>query len=132
MNEGLGIGALSKRTGVNIETIRYYEKIGLLLPPPRTLGGHRVYSDEQLQRLAFIRRSRALGFTLEDIRSLLDLAEGGNACGEVRETALAHLTNVRRKIADLRRMERTLAKTTAQCQGGTAPICPIVDVLSER
>ena len=84
-----------------------------------------------MKRLAFIRRSRALGFNLEDIRSLLDLAEGGNACGEIRETALAHLASVRRKIADLRRMETILAKTTAQCEGGTGADCPIVSALSE-
>ena len=132
MSKGFGIGALSKRTGVNIETIRYYEKIGLLPPPLRSEGGHRVYSGEQMKRLFFIRRSRELGFTLEDIRSLLGLAEGGNACGEIRDAALAHLANIRRKIADLRRMERTLAETTAQCEGGTSTHCPIVEALSEN
>ncbi|MBA3519433.1 MAG: helix-turn-helix domain-containing protein [Rhizobiales bacterium] len=126
------IGELSQRTGVNIETIRYYEKIRLLPPPPRTGGGHRVYPDAHLRRLVFIRRSRELGFTLDEIRNLLGLVEGGGACGEVRDAALAHLKNVRRKITDLRRMERTLAETAAQCEGGRAPECPIIDVLSRE
>jgi MerR family mercuric resistance operon transcriptional regulator len=126
----LSIGELSQRTGVNIETVRYYEKIKLLPPPPRTGGGHRAYADAHLRRLIFIRRSRELGFTLDEIRNLLGLVQGGYTCGEVRDAALAHLTNVRSKIADLRRMERTLAETAARCEGGTAPNCPIVDVLS--
>ena len=126
------IGGLSQRTGVNIETIRYYEKIGLLPPPPRTEGGHRLYPEGHLRRLVFIRRSRELGFTLDEIRNLLGLVAGGHACGDVQNAALAHLTNIRQKIADLRRMERTLAETAARCEGGTAPDCPIVDVLSQE
>lgn len=131
-NQAFGIGALSRRTAVNTETIRYYEKIGLLPSPPRTEGGHRLYRDAHLKRLIFIRRSRELGFTLDEIRNLLGLVEGGYACGEVQEAALDHLKNVRRKIADLRRMERTLAETAARCEGGTAPDCPIIDVLSRE
>ena len=126
------IGRLSQRTGVNIETIRYYEKIALLPPPPRTEGGHRLYPEGHLRRLVFIRRSRELGFTLDEIRNLLGLVEGGHACGDVQNAALAHLTNIHQKIADLRRMERTLAETAARCEGGTAPYCPIIDVLSEE
>jgi MerR family transcriptional regulator, mercuric resistance operon regulatory protein len=127
----LAIGALSHRSGVHIETIRYYEKIGLLPAPPRTQGGHRVYRDPHLKRLAFIRRSRELGFTLAEIRTLLGLAEAGASCGEVKETALAHLGNIQRKIADLQRMESTLAETAARCEGGEAPDCPILEVLSQ-
>ncbi|WP_394891760.1 helix-turn-helix domain-containing protein [Mesorhizobium sp. AaZ16] len=126
-----GIGDLSQRTGVNIETVRYYEKIGLLPQPPRTEGGHRIYSHPHLKRLVFIRRSRELGFTLDEIRNLLGMVEGGYTCGQIQEAALAHLKTIRRKIADLRRMERTLADTAAHCEGGTAPDCPIVDVLSQ-
>lgn len=127
-----GIGELSQNTGVHIETVRYYEKIGLLPRPPRTGGGHRIYSIPHLKRLVFIRRSRELGFTLDEIRNLLGMVEGGYTCGEVREAALAHLKTIRRKIADLRRMERTLADTAARCEGGTAPDCPIIDVLSRE
>ncbi|ORE97018.1 helix-turn-helix domain-containing protein [Aurantimonas sp. 22II-16-19i] len=124
------IGRLSERTGVNIETIRYYEKVGLLPPPPRTEGGHRLYLEGHLRRLVFIRRSRELGFTLDEIRNLLGLVEGGHACGKVQNAALAHLKNIREKIADLRRMERMLAETATRCEGGTAPECAIIDVLS--
>lgn len=131
-NTDFGIGALAQRTGVNIETIRYYEKIGLLPTPPRTEGGHRLYSGPHLNRLVFIRRSRELGFTLEEVRNLLGLVEGGHTCGDVQAAALAHVDNIRRKIADLRRMERTLAETAARCKGGTAPNCPIIEVLSRE
>ena len=127
----LTIGILSRRSGVNIETVRYYEKIGLLPAPPRTEGGHRLYADDHLKRLTFIRRSRELGFTLNEIRNLLGLVEGGYTCGEVKAVAVTHLKDIRRKIADLRRMERTLAETADRCEGGTAPHCPIVDVLSD-
>lgn len=129
-DHNLGIGTLSRRSRVHIETIRYYEKIALLPAPPRTSGGHRVYSGLYLKRLTFIRRSRELGFTLEEIRNLLALAEAGTACGEVKQAALLHLQKIQRKIADLRRMESTLAETAARCQGGEAPHCPILDVLS--
>lgn len=124
-----GIGMLSKLTAVNIETIRYYEKIGLLPPPPRTAGGHRLYPESHLKRLNFVRRGRELGFTLDEVRNLLKMVDGGHTCGEVKDAALAHLKNIRRKIADLRRMERTLSQTAARCEGGDAPDCPIVDVL---
>ncbi|MCG7354490.1 MerR family transcriptional regulator [Roseomonas mucosa] len=126
----LTIGALSEGTGVNIETIRYYERIGMLPAPPRSQGGHRLYGSELRNRLAFIRRSRELGFTLDEIRNLLGLVEGGYTCGEVRDAALTHLKDIRSKIADLRRMERILAETAARCEGGTTPECPIIDVLS--
>ncbi len=126
------IGEIAQRTGVHIETVRYYEKVGLLPPLPRTEGGHRLYSDEHLKRIIFIRRSRELGFTLDDIRNLLGLVEGGYTCGEVQKAAVDHLRVIRRKITDLRRMERTLAKTAAHCEGGTAPSCPIIDVLSGK
>lgn len=126
------IGELSRLTGVNIETVRYYERIEMLPAPPRTEGGRRVYGPGQIQRLRFIRRSRELGFTLDEIRNLLGLVKGGHACGEVQDAALAHLKTIRRKIADLRRMERTLADTAARCEGGTAPDCPIIEVLSRE
>lgn len=125
------IGELSRLTGVNIETIRYYERIGMLPAPPRTEGGRRVYGPVQVQTLTFIRRSRELGFSLDEIRNLLGLVEGGYSCGEVKAAALSHLNDIRRKIADLRRMERTLAKTVTLCEGGDTPHCPIVDSLIE-
>ena len=130
MRPELGIGALSKRTRVHVETIRYYERIGILPPPPRSAGGHRVYGADDLRRLVFIRRSRELGFTLEEIRTLLRLVGGGDyTCAEVRGVALDHLAQVRAKIADLQRMEETLAATIGRCDGSEAPDCPIIDAL---
>lgn len=126
-------GALSKRSGCNIETIRYYEKIGLMPDPPRTGSGHRVYADHHVRRLTFIRRCRELGFGLREIRSLLGLVDGGGAsCAEVQALTLDHVADVKRKIADLRRMERVLSGMAAQCEDDTIPDCPIIDALFEE
>jgi len=126
----LGIGALSKLTNCNIETIRYYERIGLLAPPPRTEGGHRQYDDEHVKRLTFIRRGRELGFTLEEVRQLLTLVDSGHyTCEEARTITLAHVEDVRRKIVDLQALHRVLKNTAAECSGGKVPECPIIDVL---
>lgn len=125
-----GIGALSQATGVNIETIRYYERIGILPAPPRSRGGHRVYGLDHMKRLAFVRRSRELGFSLQEVRGLLDLVDGGEVtCDQVKAVTLGHLDEVRRRIADLRRMERVLRDMAATCAGGAVPECPIVDAL---
>src|SRR5215207_8444673 len=98
------IGKLSEGTGVHIETIRYYERIGLLPAPPRSEGGRRLYSTEHLARLIFLRRSRELGFSLEEIRTLLRLVEGGDyTCGDVKALTMQHLQNVRQKMRDLRK-----------------------------
>ncbi|MGI9408866.1 MAG: MerR family transcriptional regulator [Hyphomicrobiaceae bacterium] len=124
------IGVLSKRTGVNIETIRYYERIGIVPKPPRTQGGHRAYDETFAKRLSFVSRSRQLGFYLDDIRSLLDLVdEHEYTCADVRELTLRHAAGARRKIADLRKLERTLKDMAARCHGNHAPNCPIIDAL---
>lgn len=126
----LTIGALSKRTGVNIETIRFYERIGILPEPPRTEGGHRAYGRRHLKRLSFVRRSRELGFSLDEVRGLLRLVDGGRyTCAEVKAITLDHLADVRRKIADLRRLERSLADVAGKCGGGKVPDCPVIDAL---
>jgi MerR family transcriptional regulator, mercuric resistance operon regulatory protein len=126
----LTIGKLSKLTGVNIETIRYYAKIKLLLAPSRTESRRRIYSAKETRILAFIRRSRELGFSLDEIRALLRLGGPEKAsCHEVREIAAHHLDDIRAKISDLRKLERLLAKTVAQCTGATAPECPVLDIL---
>ena len=128
---GYGIGALSKRAEVNIETIRYYERIGVMPQPPRTAGGQRVYDSRHLKRLAFVRRSRELGFSLDEIRALLRLVDGGDyTCGEVHEMTLAHIADIRHKLADLRRMARVLKAMAAKCEGGDVPDCPILEALS--
>ncbi len=124
------VGQLSKRTGCNIETIRYYERIGLLPPPPRSEGGYRLYGAAHLKRLVFIRRSRQLGFALQDVRGLLNLVDGGEyTCDEVKAMTLSHLKDVREKIQDLKGMERVLRDMAAQCEGGGVPECPIIEAL---
>jgi MerR family mercuric resistance operon transcriptional regulator len=101
--------------------------------PPRSPRGHRRYSEAHERRLRFILRGRELGFTIDDLRRLLGLVDRRRvSCGEIRTAALAHLADVRRKIADLRRMERTLADTAARCRGGDVPDCPIIDTLSRQ
>ena len=127
------IGTLSKLTGCNIETIRYYERIGLLPAPPRTEGGHRSYGEVHTKRLTFIRRSRELGFTIQEVRELLGLVDGEHCtCDEVQAMTLGHLADVKQKMADLRRLERVLKNMAAQCSGGKVPECPIIDALFER
>lgn len=124
------IGELSRRAGVNIETIRYYERTGVLPPPPRTEGGRRVYDEEHLKCLSFVRRCRELGFGLGSIKAMLHMVDGGAVtCEEVRAVAKSHLDDVRAKIADLRRMEKTLNTTVASCDGGQSPDCPIIEAL---
>jgi MerR family mercuric resistance operon transcriptional regulator len=128
---GIQIGDLSRQTGCNIETIRYYERIALLPIPFRTAGRHRLYDTADVRRLAFIRRARELGFTLDEVRALLALSTSKeDACADVRELAERHLAEVRAKIADLRAMERVLADAVKRCAAGDAPGCPIIDALS--
>jgi len=121
------IGAAAQATGVNIETIRYYERIGLLASPPRSGSGQRIYDREAHKKLAFIRRCRELGFPLSDIRALLGLAETeARTCAEVKSLTEIQLDVVRGKIADLKRMEGALAALATSCDGGTSPDCPIL------
>ena len=126
------IGELSRRTGCNIETIRYYERIGLMPPPPRR-GRYRCYGGGDVDRLGFVRRARELGFTLDEVRALLGLAAGGNAtCAEVRDLAAVHPKDVRTRIADLKRMERVLAESVRACEAGQDPGCPLIQTLYAR
>ena len=128
----LQIGELSRRTGCNVETIRYYERIGLL-PSPARRGRYRSYEPSDVARLGFGRRSRELGFTIEEVRALLGLAAGGHAsCAEARDLAAGHLTDVRARISDLRRMERVLAGAVRACDAGDSAGCPLIDTLSGR
>jgi MerR family transcriptional regulator, mercuric resistance operon regulatory protein len=128
--DALPIGELSRRTGVNIETIRYYERIKMLPAPPRTASGRRVYGSPDFRILAFIRRSRELGFSLEEIRALLRLAAPGKAsCGEVKAIATRHLKDIRARIADLVKLERLLARTVARCSSNSTPDCPLLNIL---
>jgi MerR family mercuric resistance operon transcriptional regulator len=127
------IGILSAETGVNIETIRYYEKIGLMPAPPRTEGRQRVYDRAHLKRLNFIRRGRELGFSLDEIRELLGLVRGHDlTCAEVKAMTEEHITDIRRKVKDLRKLERVLKDLAARCSGNAVPDCPVLDALSDR
>jgi MerR family mercuric resistance operon transcriptional regulator len=127
------IGTLSRLTGVNIETIRYYERIRMLTPVPRTASGRRVYGSHQLRILTFIRRSRELGFSLDAIRALLRLGGPEKAsCRHVRDIAAHHLDDIRAKLRDLEKLERLLATTIRRCSGRTAPDCPVLDILDPR
>ncbi len=127
----LPIGELSRRSGVNIETIRYYERIKVLPAPPRTANGRRVYGPAETRTLAFIRRSRELGFTLDEIRALLAFSaeNAQGACAEVSELAIGHLAEVRAKIDDLKAMEYVLADAVRRCDADEAPGCPLIDAL---
>jgi MerR family mercuric resistance operon transcriptional regulator len=127
------IGNLSRETGCNIETIRYYEKVGILPKPRRTEGGHRIYTKDHFSRLGFVLRARALGFTLDDIRNLLALAEGKKrSCDKVKEFALAHLEKIHFRIADLQAMELVLNDLVDKCIGRVTPDCPIIESLSKE
>jgi len=122
--------ALARRTGCNLETVRYYEKIGLMPEPPRTSSGYRTYDAAHEDRLRFILRARELGFGIEETRGLLTLVDGAAyTCAEVRDMTRRHLADVRAKVADLRRLERTLAETVAACSGEIVPVCPVIDAL---
>ncbi len=128
---GVPIGALAELTGSNIETIRYYERIGVMPKPGRTSGGHRSYTPDQIKRLRFIRRTRELGFTLDEIRNLLRLVdENSYTCDDIRDIVSAHLTKMRGKIKDLRRLENSLREMVATCDRGAVPECPILEVSS--
>ena len=128
------IGALATRTRCNIETIRFYEKIGVLPKPARTEGGHRAYGSAHVGRLTFVRRARELGFTLDEVRALLRLADAQDVpCAEVKDVAVAHLAEVKTKIADLHAMQKALTTLISACdlRGDTAdlPGCPLIETL---
>lgn len=123
-------GMLAKKTGVNIETIRYYENIALLPDPPRTAGGHRIYDQVLLKRLSFIRRCRELGFTIEELRDLLDLVDRGDySCADILQSTKAHLNQISGKIKDLKRMQKTLKSISSKCSGKDVPDCPVIEAL---
>jgi MerR family mercuric resistance operon transcriptional regulator len=124
------IGELARTVDVNVETIRYYQRIGLLELPKKPYGGMRSYNDEDLQRLRFIRRAQQLGFSLENIRELLELSNSD--CERVEKLAVEKLSLVKAKLRQLRRIESILARTVEQCarRKGNQP-CPIIETLSE-
>lgn len=123
-------GKLAKLTGCHLETVRYYESIGLMPEPARAANGFRTYSDDDVRRLKFLMRARDLGFAVAEVQNLLTLVDNNAySCGQVRDITLDHLASVRQKIADLKRLESVLGDMASQCDGGVVPECPIVDAL---
>ncbi|ESW73235.1 helix-turn-helix domain-containing protein [Mesorhizobium sp. C277A] len=131
--KGLQRAELARRTGTNLETVRYYEKVGLLPEPPRTQSGYRNYDATHERRLRFVLRARELGFSLDEIRALLRLVdERDRPCADARVVAATHLEDVRAKIADLKRMEQVLKEVVKQCGDGTLPACPLIETLFQE
>ena len=130
MDSNLPIGRLAANTGVNVETIRYYQRRGLLSEPDKPLNGHRRYPVESVKRVRFIKRAQVLGFTLEEIAGLLQL-DVTHACAETRDLAGRKLQIIEQKLADLSAMRKALAKLMRQCDSldGTGA-CPIIDALA--
>lgn len=127
------IGELGQATATKVETVRYYEKIGLLPPPARTVANYRAYGADHLARLSFIRRARDLGFTLEAVRELLALSDDkAQSCEAVDVIARAHLTEIDRKIADLQAMRSELARVLGSSSHGTVADCKIIESLAPR
>lgn len=123
-------GELAGRTGCNAETIRYYEKIGIMPEPRRSPGGYRQYDATHERRLTFVMRGRELGFPIDDLKNLLDLVDRrAVSCADVETMAKAHLEAVREKISDLKRMESVLSATVRACSGKDVPECPLIDTL---
>jgi MerR family mercuric resistance operon transcriptional regulator len=126
------ISTVAANSGCNLETIRYYERIGLMPPPERTPNGYREYSEADVEQLRFISRGRGLGFSLQEIRSLLRLAQDpGISCSEVDQLARKHLDDILVRLKDLQRMARELERTIDHCGGGQRGECTILDSLRQ-
>ena len=128
------IGQLAKRVGVNVETLRYYERLDLLSPFTRKSSGYRIYGPSELQRLYFIKNAQALGFTLQEIAEFLNLRIGSTAaCGDVRRKTQVKLGQVEKKIADLRSLARALRKLIRSCEAEQiTDHCPILESLEHQ
>ena len=126
----MNIGQAAQRSGLSAKMIRYYESIGLLQPAQRGDNGYRHYAAADLQRLGFIRRARDLGFTLDEVRRLLELwQDRQRSSADVKALAQAHIAELERKIAELVSLRDTLGRLVAHCQGDQRPDCPILDSL---
>jgi DNA-binding transcriptional MerR regulator len=131
MADTLSIGELARTTGTKVETIRWYERIGLLAAPARTGGNYRAYGPVHLARLSFVRRARDLGFSLDQVRELLRLSDQPDRpCEEIDLIARGHLAEVERKVADLTALGRELRQIIGQCGHGTVAECRIIEALS--
>ncbi len=124
------IGTLAASCNCPAETIRYYEKIGLLPNPVRTANGYRSYDERHQKWLQFVLRSRALGFTQDEVRRLSNIADQSQpVCADVHQLLVEHIVDVRKKLLDLKRMEKALARLKSKCQDGTLNDCPVIDEL---
>ena len=134
MEPALTIGQLAKRVGVNVETLRYYERLNLLAPSTRKPSGYRIYGPSELQRLHFIKNAQALGFTLQEIAEFLDLRIGSTAvCGDVRRKTQVKLRQVEKKIADLRSLALSLKQLIRSCEAEQiTDQCPILESLKHQ
>lgn len=125
---------LARQGGVNLESIRFYEREGLLPKPPRTASGYRIFTPDDVRRVRFIKRAQELGFSLREIKELLALRfEPDTSCADVRERAERKLSDIDQKIQDLQRMKKALARLAAACPGrGSATECPILETLNSQ
>jgi MerR family copper efflux transcriptional regulator len=130
----LTIGQVAKKAGVNVETIRYYERFGYTPKPPRPKSGYRQYSEETVNRIQFIKRAQKLGFTLKEISELLSLkVDPDTTCADVKRRAEAKIADIEEKIRTLQGIKKALAKLVAMCSGkGTTGECPIIEVLEAK
>lgn len=128
----LRIGQLAEETGCRIETIRYYERVGVLPRAARAANNYRYYNAQHRRRLLFVRRLRGLGFSLDEVRALLRMIDGGTqSCAEVQALGQRHLAEVQRKIEDLRSVERALDDLVGRCSGAATPDCSMLEALFE-
>lgn len=128
-NQTLTIGTLAREAGVNVETIRYYQRLGLLMAPDKPLGGIRRYGDADVARVRFIKAAQRIGFTLDEIAQLLRLDDGAH-CSDARAIAELKLADVRQRLQDLQRIETALAQLVARCASRRGTVsCPLIDAL---
>jgi DNA-binding transcriptional MerR regulator len=133
MSKDVAIGGLSAATGVKVPTIRYYETVGLLPKPSRTESNRRLYGDDAVRRLRFIRHARELGFEVDDIRQLLDLTDQPDrACQEVDAIAQRHLAEIESRIRRLNALKREVARMIKECAKGSVSECRIIDALAHH
>jgi MerR family copper efflux transcriptional regulator len=128
---GLTIGRLAKQVGLGIETVRFYERQGLIEPPPRTDSNYRIYPEEEVTRLKFIKRAKNLGFTLNEIKELLFIRHDPHATkADIKKRTLDKIEDVKKKISDLTRIQKALEHLASSCEGhGSLDDCPILDAL---
>jgi len=131
MNAALTIGQIAKRTGLTVETVRFYEKKGLILAPERSESGYRQYSSDTLKRLYFILRAKEVGFTLNDIAELLDIRrKPGSTCSDIKLRALEKMEDIEKKVTDLQKIHDSLSQLVLRCSGtGKLSDCPILESL---